>query len=101
MAITSLQVAILPSHTGVSGVAPWAAISIWVSAIILPQVPTKVSILYSHPCHRSEENLKEHFRKQVCNRVSIHHLSCTSCDRNPLSSIKESRLICRIFKYAK
>lgn len=46
LAITLLQVTVLPPHTGVGGVAPWTAVGIWVSAVILAQAPTNVNMLY-------------------------------------------------------
>lgn len=77
LVITLLQVTILPPHAGVGGVAPWTAVGIWVSAVILAQAPANANILYSYPCHCPGESSEEHFRKKICFRVSIYHLSCT------------------------
>lgn len=43
MIITLLETAVLPMNAGVCGEAPWTAITIWISTIVLPQIPAKIS----------------------------------------------------------
>lgn len=43
MIITSLKTAVLPWNAGVCGETPWAAITIWISTVVLPQIPAKIS----------------------------------------------------------
>lgn len=45
MIITPLDTAVLPRHAGVSGETPWAVITIWVSTIVVPQIPAKISMI--------------------------------------------------------
>lgn len=42
MIITPLEIAVLPYRVGVSGETPRAAVTIWVSTIVFPQIPAQI-----------------------------------------------------------
>lgn len=54
MIITPFEIAVLPCHAGVSGETPWAVITVWVSTIVVPQIPAKISTIVM--VHKTESN---------------------------------------------
>lgn len=63
MMVTPPETAVLPRRAGVSGETPRAVKTIWVSTIVVPQIPAKISTIVT--VHKTESNNRSIFPK-IC-----------------------------------